>query len=270
MWRCSIKGSLNVRSCRDGGPPWQEFNEVGGGVDMCEEPPGGRACWEGSMAHLTPACPPLSQAGPLTLYPTRNEVVQLLQNERERSNATKTDRRRFPDIPSQPDGSGLANRDLGRRRLTPRLRSDFHTQNSSAFYWHFTPSTRTTEARLHVSWALLESPAAPAEASQPCAGSRGRRTELKDLTCGGIYNCLLSKVEKVPIRLSCALMCCVCVTELGSLSRRAERTSARKQGLSKEESSVLHPSVESKDRSERTGDELSTSRWERVRATTRV
>lgn len=88
------------------------------------------------MAHLTPACPPLSQAGSLTLYPTRNEVVQLLQNERARSDAAKTDRRRFPDIPSQPNGSGPANRGLGRRRLTPRFRSDLlnATQNASPFY----------------------------------------------------------------------------------------------------------------------------------------
>lgn len=49
-----------------------------------EESPGERACWEGSMAHLTPACPLLHQARPLTLLTNSlpgNEVVQLLRDE---------------------------------------------------------------------------------------------------------------------------------------------------------------------------------------------
>lgn len=44
-----------------------------------EESPGGRACWEGSMAHLTPACPLLNQARPLTHSLPGNEAVQLLE-----------------------------------------------------------------------------------------------------------------------------------------------------------------------------------------------
>lgn len=87
MWRYSIRGSLNVRSCRDSGTPWQKVNGVGGvgGEEeavQAEESPGGKACWEGSMAHLTPACPLLNQAGPLTPFTHSlpgNEVVQLLE-----------------------------------------------------------------------------------------------------------------------------------------------------------------------------------------------
>lgn len=37
-----------------------------GWVVRAKESPGGRACWGGSMAHLTPACPLLNQARPLT------------------------------------------------------------------------------------------------------------------------------------------------------------------------------------------------------------
>lgn len=54
----------------------------GGGVVQAEESPGGKACWEGSMAHLTPACPLLNQARPLTPLTHSlpgNEAVQLLQ-----------------------------------------------------------------------------------------------------------------------------------------------------------------------------------------------
>lgn len=56
----------------------------GGGEEavQAEESPGGKACWEGSMAHLTPACPLLNQAGPLTPFTHSlpgNEVVQLLE-----------------------------------------------------------------------------------------------------------------------------------------------------------------------------------------------
>lgn len=67
--------------------PWQgnavaESQWRGGGVAQAEESPGGRACWEGSMAHLTPACPLLNRARPLAPLihsPPGNEVVQLLQ-----------------------------------------------------------------------------------------------------------------------------------------------------------------------------------------------
>lgn len=67
--------------------PWQrnvmaESQWCGGGAVRAEELLGGRACWEGSMAHLTPACPLLNQARPLTALthsPPGNEVVQLLQ-----------------------------------------------------------------------------------------------------------------------------------------------------------------------------------------------
>lgn len=67
--------------------PWQrnvmaESQWCGGGVVRVEELPGGRACWEGSMAHLTPACPLLNRARPLTPLthsPPGNEIVQLLQ-----------------------------------------------------------------------------------------------------------------------------------------------------------------------------------------------
>lgn len=54
----------------------------GEGGALAEESPGVRACWEGSMAHLTPACPLLNQARPLTPlthFPPGNEVVQLLE-----------------------------------------------------------------------------------------------------------------------------------------------------------------------------------------------
>lgn len=54
----------------------------GEGAVRAEESPGGKACWEGSMAHLTPACPLLNQAGPLTPFThflPGNEVVQLLE-----------------------------------------------------------------------------------------------------------------------------------------------------------------------------------------------
>lgn len=54
----------------------------GGGVVLVEESPGGKACWEGSMAHLTPPCPLLHQAGPLAPLkhsPPGNEVVQLFR-----------------------------------------------------------------------------------------------------------------------------------------------------------------------------------------------
>lgn len=63
----------------------------GGGVARVEESPGGRACWEGSMAHLTPACPLLHQARPLTPLTHSlpgNEVVQLLRDECAQSDAT--------------------------------------------------------------------------------------------------------------------------------------------------------------------------------------
>lgn len=59
MWCCSITGSLNVRSCRDKRTRRQKVNgatAMRGGAPV-EEWPGGNACWEGSMAHLTPACP---------------------------------------------------------------------------------------------------------------------------------------------------------------------------------------------------------------------
>lgn len=67
--------------------PWQrnvmaESQWCGGGVVRAVELLGGRACWEGSMAHLTPACPLLNQARPVTALthsPPGNEVVQLLQ-----------------------------------------------------------------------------------------------------------------------------------------------------------------------------------------------
>lgn len=64
--------------------PWQrnvmaESQWRGGGLVRVEESPGGKACWEGSMAHLTPACPLLNQARPLTHSPPGNEVVQLLE-----------------------------------------------------------------------------------------------------------------------------------------------------------------------------------------------
>lgn len=69
--------------------PWQrnvmaESQWYGGGVAQVEESPGGRACWEGSMAHLTPTCPLLHQARPLTPFTHSlpgNEVVQLLWDE---------------------------------------------------------------------------------------------------------------------------------------------------------------------------------------------
>ena len=54
----------------------------GKGAVRAEESPGGKACWEGSMAHLTPACPLLNQARPLTPFTHSlpgNEVVQLLE-----------------------------------------------------------------------------------------------------------------------------------------------------------------------------------------------
>lgn len=63
----------------------------GGGVARVKESPGGRACWEGSMAHLTPACPLLNQARPLTPFTHSlpgNEVVQLLRDECAQPDAT--------------------------------------------------------------------------------------------------------------------------------------------------------------------------------------
>ena len=63
----------------------------GRGVARAEELPGGRACWEGSMAHLTPACPLPNQARPLTPSthsPPGDEVVQLLGDEHEQPDAT--------------------------------------------------------------------------------------------------------------------------------------------------------------------------------------
>lgn len=53
----------------------------GRGCVIVEELPGGRACWEGSMAHLTTACPLLNRAGPLTppTHSAGSEAVQLLR-----------------------------------------------------------------------------------------------------------------------------------------------------------------------------------------------
>lgn len=76
--------------------PWQqnvmaESQWRGGGVVRVKESPGGRACWEGSMAHLTPACPLLNQARPLTPFTHSlpgNEVVQLLRDECAQPDAT--------------------------------------------------------------------------------------------------------------------------------------------------------------------------------------
>lgn len=57
--RCScITGSSNVRSWQvntAAESQWRSSN--GRRVAPVEEWPGGSACWEGSMAHLTPACP---------------------------------------------------------------------------------------------------------------------------------------------------------------------------------------------------------------------
>lgn len=66
--------------------PWQrnalaESQWWGGGGERVLELPGGGACWDGSKAHLTPACPLLNWARPLTPLsrpPPDNEVVQLL------------------------------------------------------------------------------------------------------------------------------------------------------------------------------------------------
>lgn len=68
-----------------------ESQWCGGGVVWAEESPGGKACWEGSMAHLTPACPLLHQARPLTPLTNSlpgNEVVQLFRDECAQPDAT--------------------------------------------------------------------------------------------------------------------------------------------------------------------------------------
>lgn len=96
--------------------PWRrtavagsQWRGEGGGV--CEEPPGGRACWEGLMAHLTPACPPLSEAGPLTLSPPwrwgRPAVAKWACSLKRDKDRLRTVSVWFPDIPSQPDGDVL-------------------------------------------------------------------------------------------------------------------------------------------------------------------
>lgn len=56
----------------------------GKGLCKVEEWHGGRACWGGSMTHLTPTCPLLNQARPLS--PLTNsllvgEAVQLFRDE---------------------------------------------------------------------------------------------------------------------------------------------------------------------------------------------